>query len=71
MSDRKEPFWLVWNPAGRNPQYRHVTEDAARKEAFRLAAANPGHDVIVLEACACMRKTEITVTEYDRREIPF
>lgn len=33
MRNNEAPFWIVWNPAGRNPQYRHSTAADATAEA--------------------------------------
>jgi len=43
-------FWMVWNPDGNPPKYRHDTEAAAETEAERLARLNPGSRFFVLEA---------------------
>lgn len=45
-----ERFWLVWNPNGRNPTYRHTTRESAQIEAERLAALNPRQSFFVLKA---------------------
>lgn len=43
-------FWLVWNPDGGPPTYRHDTQDGAIGEAERLARAHPGARFFVLQA---------------------
>jgi hypothetical protein len=43
------PF-IVFNPAGKAPTYRHTTPDAAEKEAQRLAALHPGQEFFVMGA---------------------
>lgn len=45
-----DAFFLVWNPNGGNPTYRHKTAEAAKEEAKRLCDANPGETFFVLEA---------------------
>lgn len=45
-----DAFWLIWNPRGRDPNYRHASEDSARLEAERLARACPGDVFVVLKA---------------------
>ncbi len=69
----EKKFYLVWNPAGRNPQYRHVTHAAAAKESVRLANANPGETFYVVEALqsACNRGLSISIMVDDEPEIPF
>ena len=48
-----EQFFIVWNPGGKNPTYRHVFESDALKEAERLATLNPCTDFYV--ACVTDR----------------
>ena len=43
-------FWLVWNPQGRAPMYRHITKHSATVEAERLARINHGQRFYVLQA---------------------
>jgi hypothetical protein len=45
-------FWLVWNPDGSNPTYRHESYAAAQAEAKRLALRHPGQEFYVLAADA-------------------
>lgn len=45
-------FWMVWCPAGRQPIYRHSSEESARAEAERLARQNQESEFYVLEATA-------------------
>lgn len=52
---QRPKFWLVWNPAGRNPSYRHHVRSAAESEAERLARLNPGQIFVVLEALCAKR----------------
>ena len=52
MSDPKPPFWLVWNRRGRSPVYEHESYESARREAERLAKANPGNAFYVLAPAA-------------------
>jgi len=48
-----EQFFVVWNPAHGLPRHQHMTEEAAKNEAMRLASHNPGQDFYVL---ACVGK---------------
>lgn len=43
-------FFLVWNPAGSNPGYRHGSLDSATQEARRLADQSRGQTFFVLAA---------------------
>ncbi len=52
------PFWLVWNPHGGVPTYKHPSFDSARKEAERLAAENPDQSFFVLGTQGVARKIE-------------
>jgi hypothetical protein len=45
-----ESFYVVWNPADRNPIKRHDDVQSATEEARRLAQANPGIEFITLRA---------------------
>lgn len=45
-----ESFFMVWNPNGRPPMYRHMTRNAAITEAERLARENTGAQFFVLQA---------------------
>lgn len=49
---KASPFWLVWNPNGKNPSYRHAFEANAIREAERLARENPGETFVVLASVA-------------------
>lgn len=51
------PFWLVWNPDGKNPMYQHRSEQGAVTEAERLARQSPGTTFVVLES-ACARRVD-------------
>lgn len=70
MSGDNEMFWLVWNPGGHAPTYRHDQHGNAVNEAKRLALINPGEEFFVLQAIKRVACTEpVTVTDLD--EIPF
>jgi hypothetical protein len=45
-----DSFWMIWNPMGHAPTYKHVTPESARAEAQRLARMNPGSEFYVLRA---------------------
>ncbi len=51
-------FWLVWNPNGNAPRFKHETESSARQEAERLARLHSGETFILLEAVAAVKKPE-------------
>jgi hypothetical protein len=68
-------FWMVWNPAGHAPVYKHDTEDSAVREAERLARANRYEQFYVLEAISLrcvddMRRVELRL-DCDDSQIPF
>lgn len=69
-------FFLVWNPAGRNPHYRHSDLEAATTEAIRLADKNPGAEFYVVEVVRKVRRvspvevTNYQVAQFDDR-LPF
>ncbi|MEF2073527.1 hypothetical protein [Consotaella aegiceratis] len=47
---RNRKFWMVWNPSGRAPTYKHETKASAETEAMRLAEVSPGDRFFVLKA---------------------
>lgn len=69
MSRGVEPFWLVWNPQGRSPVYRHGSLKSAQAEAARLARNNPGEEFYVLATVGRCKAVDVIWTEID--ELPF
>ena len=67
MTDQRM-FWLVWNPMGQSPTFQHWTQEAADREATRLALAYPGSRFYVLCAERCIEKNETRVTELAPQE---
>lgn len=65
------PFWLVWNPQGHAPQYRHDTEASAAREAERLARLNRGQRFIVLRPVCEIVVDDVQRTDYEPDDIPF
>lgn len=66
------PFWMVWNPNGHAPTYRHPSLNAATQEAERLAKANPGRTFVVLESvCARVADTMLSIDLKPAPEVPF
>ena len=67
-------FWLVWRPDGNAPTFRHLSEEGANAEAWRLARMNPGKRFFVLlavsvvEPTATQRWLEHTQTENELQE---
>lgn len=61
MDELNERFWMVWNdsPFGRTPTFKHLTLEAAKQEAERLAKLNPGTRFWVLRAQGFMRTDPI------------
>lgn len=71
--NRKKPFWLVWNPQGREPQVRHDDEESATREAERLARKNRGERFIVLRPVREVVVDDVQRFEYDLEDdgLPF
>ena len=42
-------FWIVWREDGSSPTVKHDFPEAAKREAERLARANPGATFHVLQ----------------------
>jgi hypothetical protein len=66
-----QPFWMVWNERGHAPTHKHITVEAARAEAERLARTNPGHTFHVLAALGHCSYNAVNWTEVERDFIPF
>jgi hypothetical protein len=56
-------FWMLWNPQGRAPTFKHETLEDARKQAEKLARNNNGETFYVLEAISYVRKKDVDWTE--------
>ena len=50
---RSDQYWMVLGNGV--PRYRHLTENSARTEAYRLAKLNPDCTFTVLQAVASVR----------------
>ena len=50
MTENAPFFWIVWCEGGGNPTVKHADYDRAKREAQRLARANPGRRFVVLAA---------------------
>lgn len=57
------PFWLVWNPSGGRPMFRHSTEEDAKTEAIRLARLHPSCSFIVLQSVVQIRILDVVETD--------
>lgn len=73
LSNNATPFWLVWNPNGRNPTFRHAFEENAIREAERLARDNPGETFVVLASVAARSVSDMQRLDLrpPRDDIPF
>lgn len=73
MSARQDAFFIVWNPEGRNPQFRHESFSAATREAERLAMQSPGQNFFVMQAHRRVSTAKpIEIEDFDTDlEIPF
>lgn len=70
--EHKEPFWLVWNPRGDNPQHKHRTPEEALRESERLAQMFPGQAFIVLQSVQAVVADNIQRTDLrPPDDIPF
>lgn len=47
---KEAKFWMVWNPDGHAPVYKHESMDLAVCEAERLARLNSNTSFYVLES---------------------
>ena len=67
----QQPFWLVWCDNGGVPTVKHATEYSARKEAERLASANPGQRFHVLSAIGHCQFNAVNWIPVDPTCVPF
>lgn len=74
MSDNKHhEFWMVYGEQQRSPVYEHLSYDAAKMEAQRLARNNPDKTFYVLKAVRgfVFAQQPVTEVEIDPNELPF
>lgn len=66
------PFWMVWNPAGYNPTFKHQSKESAIREAERLAREKPEQTFVVLES-VCARRVDnmLRIEMQPDSDIPF
>jgi len=64
MKEKKEKFWLCWNPRKGKPLTRHTTEQSAITESERLSNLHPGHHIYVLEMTGVSIKETPSTFEY-------
>ena len=62
----RSKFWMVLGSG--EPTLRHPSRQSAKREAERLARANPGEEFVVLEAVATVAKCDLVWTQNDRDE---
>ncbi len=65
------PFWLVWNPVGGPPTYKHPSLESAKAEAERLARLYPGQSFFVLGTRGVARKVESAWSDLEAFDLPF
>lgn len=72
MNQPQQPiFWLVWNPDGRAPTYKHHSVENAKAEAKRLAISNPGQEFFVMASIVGYTLPQPQPVEIEIDEIPF
>jgi hypothetical protein len=68
-------FFMVWNPAGRAPIFKHPDPASAEREAKRLASLNPGAEFFILTAVKRVcREDPVSVTDLTDHfddDVPF
>lgn len=52
-------IWVVYNPNGRAPHYKHTSFESAKQEAKRLARQNPDQRFYVMESVAMALKRDV------------
>lgn len=69
-----QSFFMIWNPQGKAPTFKHLTRGQAEAEADRLAQCNPGHTFVILESVGQVVTKTTQFTPHERNledEIPF
>lgn len=66
-------FFMVWNPSGGSPVFRHSLRSQAVQEAERLARLHPEQVFFVLGAVSVSKKKDVFTEElYDASDdLPF
>lgn len=66
-------FWCVWAEGGGSPTVKHETFPDAKREAQRLARANPGQRFVVLAAALGYQKRDLDETHFEDWDagVPF
>ncbi len=64
-----DAFWMVWNPNGHAPTYRHSSRHSATVEAERLARGNRGQTFFVLQALS--KTVLVDIQTKQLTEVPF
>lgn len=65
------PFFMVWNPNGRAPAFRHANKADAVVEAERLAHLKPGETFVVLATVCARRLDAMQRIDLQPEEVPF
>ena len=69
--DQNDQFWMVWNPNGNAPTFRHHHPEAAKVEAERLARLHPGQKFHVLALIGTCEFQAVKWQVFGEGEIPF
>ena len=70
MEKEQYKFWIVWNPFGLNPKFKHMDKESAIAEAERLAKQSYSNEFIVMEAIVLKKSGErpVLTTEFNSLE---
>ena len=72
MNETLKTFWLVWNPHGHAPTFKHYSLRSAEEEAERLARLNPEEVFIVLQSMYARCVSNMRRINFDvDADIPF
>ncbi len=59
MATFEPQFWCVWREGGGSPTVQQPSFEKAKREAQRLARANPGQQFVVLAAAIAFVKDDV------------
>lgn len=56
-----DSFWIIWNPYGYNPRFKHNSEESAITEAERLSNNNPDSEFYILKAIHMAKTPKVKI----------
>lgn len=71
-STMKKAYFVVWNPSSGYTRFKHESEQAAEREAQRLAREHKGQEFVVLATRSVSKSSDVTTERFEPEDqIPF